>query len=494
MTAPVKQPLPPGLIARAVQGLRYVVTGATDAWMGPNQPLAPMADKPEQQTRGRAFDYRPGINLDSTPKTPEGGASFDTLRGLADSFDIMRLCIETRKDQIGALEWSFKLKDDDKAKDSRVDALQAFFQTPDRVHNFETWVRMLIEDLLVIDAPCVYPRLTKGGQPFAFEVVDGATIKRVVDGYGRTPRAPDPAYQQILKGIPAVDYTIDELIYRPRNLRSYRLYGFSPVEQVVLTVNIALRRQTNQLQYYTEGNIPSALIAAPLDWTPDMIAQFQDWWDDSIQNAPKRNAKFIPGGTTFTDTKAALFGPTDKDVNEWLARVICFAFSISPTQLVQMNNRATSDSQKEQAEDEGLKPTKRWVKQVIDEMVARYFGWTDIEFCWNTEKEIDPLKAAQIAQIYVEAGVVTPDEVRADLGKEPLTDEQKAEIAPPAPEPTASAAPIDDAPDAKEPTVKVDVHMPEIKLGDTLVEVGQTVVKLEQADGKVTEVRTDARS
>ena len=30
-----------------------------------------------------------------------------------------------------------------------------------------------------------------------------------------------------------------------------------------MSVNIALRRQLYQLQYYTEGNVPEALIALP---------------------------------------------------------------------------------------------------------------------------------------------------------------------------------------------------------------------------------------
>jgi hypothetical protein len=59
---------------------------------------------------------------------------------------------------------------------------------------------------------------------------------------GRAPEPPDPAYQQILKGVPAADFSADELLYLPRNLSSHRLCGMSPVEQIALTVNIALRR------------------------------------------------------------------------------------------------------------------------------------------------------------------------------------------------------------------------------------------------------------
>ena len=515
MADPVRTPIEPGLIARVVQGVRYVVTGASEAWMAPNQPLAPLADKPQDQTQGRAFDYRVGQNLDYKPKVPEGGVDYGTLRALADNYDLVRLCIETRKDQIAAQTWQFNLKGSDERTDPRLEELQAFFRFPDKANDWETWCRIVIEDMLVIDAPTIYPRLTKGGQPYAFEPVDGATIKRVIDGYGRTPLPPEPAYQQILKGMPAIDYTTEQLVYRPRNLRSYKLYGFSPVEQIVTTINIALRRQLHQLEYFTEGNLPSALITSPPSWTPDMIRQMQDWYDTRVTDTSKRHAQFIPGGMNVIDTKQSAMGPGDQVMSEWLARLVCFAFNITPTALVSQSNRATSDSQKEQAEDEGLKPTKQWLKNLIDYLVVTYFGYADIEFAWVTEKEVDALKQAQIAQIYLAAKVLTPDEVRAEIGMDPMTPEQLEELKALQPPPPMMAPPGQDpghvngepkpvngeGPKGEGPpgagTSKADqihIHMPEIKMGDTLVEVGGTVVKVEQADGKVVETRTDGRS
>jgi hypothetical protein len=49
----------------------------------------------------------------------------------------------------------------------------------------------------------------------------------------------------------------------------------------------------------------------------------------------------VPGGVakTFIQTKEPdLKGPFD----EWLARIVCFAFSISPQALIQQMNRATA--------------------------------------------------------------------------------------------------------------------------------------------------------
>ncbi len=129
-----------------------------------------------------------------------------------------------------------------------------------------------------------------------------------------------PAYQQVLKGLPAVNYAARDIIYRPRNVRAHRVYGYSPVQQILMTVNIALRRQLWQLDYYAEGSIPDALIGVPQGWTPDQIKQFQDYWDQEFAGdlARRRRAKFVPGeaAARVHQTKE----PEQKnDFDEWLA-------------------------------------------------------------------------------------------------------------------------------------------------------------------------------
>ena len=265
----------PGLLTRVAQGLRWVVGAeAPEDWFGPMDPLPPSA----QQVIGRQFDYPSGYNLVTQPRQAEP-ISFEQLRGLADAYDLMRLAIETRKDQIAKLSWIIRprtgLNGQPRAAhdDPRISQVSDFFARPDREHGWDSWLRMVVEDMLVIDAATLFPRRDYAGRLLALEPIDGATIKRVLDDRGRTPEPPYPAYQQILKGLPAVDYRSDELFYLPRNVRSHRVYGYSPVEQVVMTVNIALRRQLHQLQYYTEGNVPEALIGVPETWTPN----FNSW-------------------------------------------------------------------------------------------------------------------------------------------------------------------------------------------------------------------------
>lgn len=435
MTQATKTPIEPGLIARLSQGVRYALTGAApEAWFGPLEPLQPLVPDDQRATVvGRQLDYQVGYNLQTKPRHGEA-VTFDQLRALADNCDILRLVIETRKDQLAKMRWAIKPRDEGKDPDARCIEAEELLAWPDKEHSWDDWLRMLLDDLLVIDAPTIYPRMTRGGKLYALEPVDGATIKRVIDEGGRTPLPPDPAYQQILKGVPAVDYTREELIYKPRNLRTYKLYGFSPVEQIVMTVNIALRRSAHIMEHYRSGNIPEALVGVPESWQPEQINQFQAYWDNIIEGdlAQRRKMKFVPGeiSRNFHETKA----PPMKDLfDEWLARVICFCFSIEPTPFVTQVNRAVAETSREQSLSEGLAPLQNWIKSLIDLVLRRFFDAPDLEFDWEEEQSVDPLQQAQINQIYIATKVLHPDEVRADLGMEPLTTAQKQEMNPPAP-------------------------------------------------------------
>jgi HK97 family phage portal protein len=414
---PVKvTPVTPGIIRRVAQGVKYLVTGnPPEAWFGPLTPLEPIAPP---EVKGRAWDYPVGVNTQYRPRSEEG-VSFDMMRSLADNYDLLRIVIETRKDQLVRMDWRIRPKDGKDGNQSHIDEVERLLAYPDRKRSWQQWLRILLEEMLVIDATTIYPRRALGGQVYSLDIVDGSTIKILVEQDGRQPDPPGFAYQQILKGIVAAEFTMDELLYTPRNPRANKFYGFSPVEQIIMTVNIGLRRQMFTLNYYTDGNMPESLIGVPPDWQPDQIRQFQEYWDSLLAGnlGERRRAKFIPGGMTPHMVKESLL---KDEMDEWLARVVCFAFSISPAPFVKMMNRATSETVQEAALNEGLIPLLRWVKDLIDQIIERQFGYPDLEFEWKMEEEADLLVKAQVHDIYVRNGVLSVDEVREELGLEPV--------------------------------------------------------------------------
>ena len=394
-------------------------------WFGPLTPITPLAPP---EIAGRQWDFPSGYNLSTLPRIYEP-ITFATLRALAEGYDLLRLVIETRKDQVARLAWTIGARSKKPGDDPRIAAIQSFFARPDGRHSFADWLRLLLEELFVIDAPALYKTRDRAGRLTALLPIDGATIKPVIDDWGRTPQpfvedgetVYPVAYQQILKGYPAVDYSVRDLLYRPRNIRVNHAYGFGPVEQIVTSVNIGLRRQAFILDYFTQGNIPDSLIGVPENWTPDQIASYQKYWDAYFDGdlTRRRRAKFVPGGVakTFIQTKEPdLKGPFD----DWLARIVCFAFSISPQGLVQQMNRATAQTQKELSQEEGLAPILAWVKGLIDEIIADEFFAPDLEFVWSADPSIDPQTQEAILSSYTTKGILTINEARAALGREPL--------------------------------------------------------------------------
>ena len=407
-------PLPPSLVARLALAARYAISGvAPDTWFGPQQPLAPQAPP---EVKGRQFDYPFGVNLSYVPRAT-GGISFAELRALADALPLLRAVIETRKDQVAALSYSVRARDPANAGDAaeRAKTALAFLARPDRRHAFSAWLRMLLEDMLVIDAATLYPRFSRDGALYSLDVIDGATITPLIGEDGRSPDPPDPAYQQILHGVPAADFSSDELLYLPRNVRTHKLYGFSPVEQIALTVNIALRREAATLHYYRAGSTPDAFATLPKEWTVDQIRQFQDYFDAlmSGNSARRRMTKFMPADFRLIEARQP---PLKDQYDEWLARVICYAFSVPASAFVSQVNRATSETLRLQATQEGLVPLKAWIKSALDHAIQVCLGEPDLEFTWVGDDAVDPLQQAQTLNILVGAGIKTIAEARAELG------------------------------------------------------------------------------
>ena len=148
-------------------------------------------------------------------------------------------------------------------------------------------------------------RRTVGGTLYAIEPIDGATIKRMLDDHGRIA---DAACHGLSAG--AEGHAGGRLHARRADLlcratRTHKIYGYSPVEQIVMTVNIALRRALHQLQFYTEWQHPGIAHRVPETWNPDQIRQFQEHWDALLEGntAARRHAKFVPASLKIQETK-----------------------------------------------------------------------------------------------------------------------------------------------------------------------------------------------
>jgi hypothetical protein len=436
-------PLTSQQIATVTQGAK-ITSDAPASAEPPSPGPVPIASEPKTDGGRPAVNDAPirypfpyAVNQTLTPRGESARLMpFEQLRVLADVFDIVRIAIEARKDQITQLAWDFaprqrsRSKAPTAAEKQKIDTLRAFFAKPDRRHGWQTWIRMLLEEVLVVDALSIYKRRTKGptggvngGSLYALELIDGATIKPLLDGRGFAPLPPYVAYRQIIQGRPVVggDCTIEQLLYRPRTVRTWTPYGLSPVECVMLTVNTALNRQMFNLSYYAEGNIPEGLMSTPDGWSVDQIQQFQKYWDTLLAGNIRTRSRLRFVGPKMAESvyqfKKESF---DTKFDEWLLQIVCAAFGVQPQELgfTQQINKSQGDSQENITYRRGVKPIAGYVKDILDEVIATDLGMPDFESIHTGGEAEDRKAQAEIDKIYWSIGKTSTDELRARDGEE----------------------------------------------------------------------------
>ena len=403
-------------------------------WYSPMEPVWPFG--PPYYNVPREWNFPVGYNLNYVPQRLE---LMGTLRGMRQSWGVLATVIETRKDQILRLPWTIQRRDKPRASSKFVDEVRQFFRRPDGKLSYSQWSRKYLDDLFVIDAPTIYLDRNRGGKVRNAQILDGATIFPLIDDVGRRPDTEvevdssgliyerrQPAFQQIIYGLPMINLSEDEIIYgmmRPRP--ELPIFGFSQVEQIMVEATEAIRKTFYQTEFWRSGSIPEMIITVPDTWSPRQIASFQAHFDSVLsgQLTLKSKVRFVPGGMKPFDIKNASGESLWSNRDELLVRLCCYAFSVSPTPFIHQTNRATANQAQQSAEEEGLYPLMSyWKDDVMDTIIQEKFGYDDIEFTYLPRAEPDQEKQSKIHQVQLHDGVRTINEVREELGLEPVED------------------------------------------------------------------------
>lgn len=400
-----------------------------DFWFSPLQPVQPTAPS---NYRPRQFAYNPGANLIWQPKADEG-YGFDLLRVLADSWDLLRIALEMKKDEIQDVEFDIRLRrvEGESGADYKKraqgnkqlqDVIQ-FWRKPDGRHTWKQWLRMLCEDLLVIDAMACYIARDSTKKIAAFMPTDGATWNRLLTDQGVTPGDDGgAAFQQVIYGFPAFDATQNDVVYSMQNERTFRRYGFGRVERILLTVAFGLRRQHWQISEYTSGSIPEAFLFMPPDIAPERLSDLQNWLDATLSGNldARRKVRIMPG--FGTDGKPNIVFPKEAllkdELDEWLAKLVCATVGVSSAPFMKQMNRASAEEGNDASREKYLKPDIDHICEYVNTCLEK-MGLADYEMVAKEQRETDPLKQAQADDLRI-GKVKTVNEIREDAGEDPI--------------------------------------------------------------------------
>jgi hypothetical protein len=402
------------------------------------QPMRPMGN---ENSSPLGVPYFHGWNQTITPRA-DAFYTAAALRKLS-SYTLSRSCIDSIKGQISqTMNWAIHLKPvpgelnaalrKREKDDENITKLSRFFEKPNGEEFWSDWSARLLDDMLCIDAPAtLLRRRRKGGAVQELRYLPGDDITRYIDDNGWTPAPPSPAYCQLWNGMPRVNMTTDELVYRPRNIvirpdsiASY-LYGCSPTEGTAIEIEIGIARQLFVKAYYDKGSIPGVLQIVPFDTPSDKIREAMDWMTSELAGnlEARRQWRMMQGFNKDGKPDQVLFPkePLLSDpFDDMHIRKIAFAYGASAHRLQKQMNRASAETGQESAEEEGLLPHQQWLEGYANWILQVNMGYTDYEFRFNSLRETDPVKQQGIDVAYVNAGIRPREEIRDDHGWDPI--------------------------------------------------------------------------
>lgn len=402
-------------------------------WWSPMEPVWPYG--PPNVNRPREWNYPVGYNLNYIPQR---SSLMYMLRAMRANWGVLATIIETRKDQLLRIPWNIQVKGKPKGDSAAIDQMKKFFRRPDGKLSYGQWSRKVLDDLFVLDAPSIYFSRDRKGRPLTAEALDGATIFPLIDDAGRRPDSiielgddgieylrRQPAFQQIIYGLPMIDLDESELMYVPMRPRpDLPVFGFPPTEQILQEAIEAILKTNYQRNFWQEGTLPDLVVTVPDAWSPRQIAMFQAHFDALLSGnlKLKSHVRFLPGGMKPFDIKNSSGESLWSQRDETLIRLACYAYSVSPTPFVKATNRGTASTVQEVAEQEGLYPLMSWWKDDIIDPIIEKFGFDDVEFVFLPQPETDQEKAAKIYDLQLRSGSKTINEVREERGEEPDPD------------------------------------------------------------------------
>lgn len=368
----------------------------------------------------------------STPQAPtrhpDSLISVDMLRRLADTYDVLRSCIQHLKREVLSIPIAITARDDSDTSEgtkTRIKEASQFFAALGGIGGAgkerAVFEGMVLEDVLVIGAAAVFYQRSRGGGLLEALAVDAATIRPCVDAYG-WPGPGEKAYEQWVYGVQVASFTREQLRYAglPTCARSWTPYFASPVEYLIHVVNSALRADHWNRAWLTDGNTPSDMIALPEEWTPEQIQAWAAYWDNMLagSTADRQKTKFVPGGSERVGN------PTRKDqefsvFELWLLRRTCAIMGVQPASIgfVGEQYKVTQGESMDATTQFGAGPLLDYRKALYDEMLE-LLGYSDLE-CQNAQ-DADPKKAAEVGEIQIRSGQRTPNELRKADGLDPM--------------------------------------------------------------------------
>lgn len=368
----------------------------------------------------------------SRGKPKPTSVTYQTLRMMAQRCEWVAAVIKTRKNQIGGASWSIMPKDEE--DDSRgVEALcqkitnllkrPSMHGSRPTSRSWRQFLNEVLVDVLVLDQGCIEKEWTIDKWIAALYPVDGATIAPNMDERGGYH---DDAYVQVVDGQITARFGIEDLIFimdNPQTDVRFSGFGFSPLENLIVSVTAELYASKYNASYFEKGAVPEGLINLGPEAAPEDVNAFRLYWMNEIMGRPwaipivgGSQAEWIPWRASNKDMEYMAY-------QEWLLKKVCANYQITPKELgmVEDVNRSTAESEDSSEQEKGIVPLLTLIADYFEvEIIGEHgLGIGDyVEFKWDEEGESEDAILNRFS-VMIPMGAAKRSEFREALGMEP---------------------------------------------------------------------------
>ncbi len=390
------------------------------------------------------FLYKPPYGYPRFVDIPE-------IRRLA-ATPFVNMVINTIVNEIAAVEWDIVPKDGSEVSDSEIKRIKDFFNDPNNTkENFDEMIRKVVVDMLTIDSG-VFVKVFNLKREFSqLYVRDGGTFTKNPDIYGTFENRAEfvfidewntmdkeeletyfqdrPAYFQYgwSTGARPMPFGTREIVYMMLNPQPDSIYGRSPMEALLTTVQMLVYGIEHNLEYFTDNNIPKGIIEA-VGMNSQDIKDFKQQWKDQQRikdengnwrnrwyNMPMLGTKANFHRLQFSNAELELIGQ-----QKWFSKLVWACFGVTPSELgfTEDSNKSTEIIQSRVFRRKAIRPILKSLEFHINaEIVWQEFN-EDAAFQFDTYDLEEDIHRHTLFEMQLRNGIRTVNEVREDMGLE----------------------------------------------------------------------------
>lgn len=361
--------------------------------------------------------------------------TLQTLRRMSVTNWVDRTCISTLRDEITGIQWDISPINPKEPWDEKFQQfIKELLMRPNRNNeNWRTLIDKVVEDVLVVDAGTIEKVRNKNGLLVELWHLDGATIRPVFDTHGVVG---NPAYEQYLPGQkeakPVAQWHNDDVIYimwNPQGSIDSFGFGMSPVEAGLAVGTAFLYAEAYNLNFFKNNSIPAMIINMGKEVPPAEVDKFRAFLAAEMMGTQGFHQPVVTSFNEGFSVEPLLEKPADmawEKYVEWQMRWKVALYRMSPQDIGFSLDQYKVEGQVQQqlSKNKAINSLKGVLKHYIDTEIIgdlSFRHWNNnVQFQWIDTEVVDPLKQAQIDDIYLRTGKTSINELRQRDGQDPI--------------------------------------------------------------------------